>query len=92
MIQKLFTSLRHTPTQNSLMHDAYFNELRAKEYARLDNAGHVYLDYTGGNLYAESQLLQHQALLRENVFGNPIPQIHLRNSQPNSPKKPDKKY
>ncbi|MCZ7540996.1 MAG: hypothetical protein M5U29_14030 [Anaerolineae bacterium] len=45
--------------------------LRAVEYARLDAQGHVYLDYTGGGLYAESQLAQHQALLRENVFGNP---------------------
>ena len=32
------------------------DELRATEYARLDRQGHVYLDYTGGGLYAESQL------------------------------------
>ena len=30
------------------------DELRATEYARLDRQGHVYLDYTGGSLYAES--------------------------------------
>ena len=30
------------------------DELRATEYARLDRQGHVYLDYTGGGLYAES--------------------------------------
>lgn len=45
--------------------------LRATEYARLDRHGHVYLDYTGGGLYAESQLREHMALLRDGVFGNP---------------------
>jgi len=47
------------------------DELRRTQYARLDAAEHVYLDYTGGGLYAESQLQQHQDLLRQNVFGNP---------------------
>src|SRR5207248_6225715 len=47
------------------------DDLRAREYARLDNLGHIYLDYTGGGLYAESQLREHFALLRESVFGNP---------------------
>ncbi len=50
---------------------AAVERLRAEEYARLDAQGHVYLDYTGGGLYAVSQLAQHQALLRDNVFGNP---------------------
>ncbi len=47
------------------------DELRATEYARLDRQGHVYLDYTGGGLYAESQLREHMALLSEGIFGNP---------------------
>jgi selenocysteine lyase/cysteine desulfurase len=47
------------------------DELRASEYARLDATGHVYLDYTGGGLYAESQLREHQELLRHAVLGNP---------------------
>ncbi len=47
------------------------DELRATEYARLDRLGHVYLDYTGGGLYAESQLRDHMALLTDGVFGNP---------------------
>jgi len=47
------------------------DELRAAEYTRLDAHAHVYLDYTGGGLYAESQLRQHIDLLRDNVFGNP---------------------
>ncbi len=45
--------------------------LRATDYARLDRLGHIYLDYTGGSLYAQSQLDAHYALLRDNVFGNP---------------------
>lgn len=45
--------------------------LRAAEYARLDAANHVYLDYTGGGLYADAQLRAHIELLRTHVFGNP---------------------
>ncbi len=45
--------------------------LRAREYARLDAQDQVYLDYTGGGLYAESQLREHQELLRTGIFGNP---------------------
>jgi len=48
-----------------------FDLLRATEFSRLDATGQIYLDYTGGGLYAESQLRQHLDLLRENVFGNP---------------------
>lgn len=47
------------------------DQLRATEYRRLDEHGQVYLDYTGGSLYAESQLAQHLALLQSGVFGNP---------------------
>ncbi len=47
------------------------DDLRATEYARLDALDHVYLDYTGGGLYAESQLQQHIDLLHGHVFGNP---------------------
>jgi selenocysteine lyase/cysteine desulfurase len=47
------------------------DDLRASEYGRLDRQGHAYLDYTGGGLYAESQLRQHLELLEDGVFGNP---------------------
>ncbi len=50
---------------------AVLDDLRARDYARLDAGGHVYLDYTGGSLYADSQLREHMALLRAGVFGNP---------------------
>jgi molybdenum cofactor sulfurtransferase len=45
--------------------------LRATDYARLDHEGHVYLDYTGGGLYAVSQLRAHARLLERLVLGNP---------------------
>ena len=47
------------------------DELRDRDYARLDHLGQVYLDYTGGGLYAESQLRLHQQILAGKVFGNP---------------------
>ncbi len=47
------------------------DELRHSEYGRIDNLGHVYLDYTGGGLYSEKQVQTHMHLLLENVFGNP---------------------
>ena len=50
---------------------AVLDELRSTEYARLDAGGHVYLDYTGGGMYARSQLREHFGLLQGGVFGNP---------------------
>jgi molybdenum cofactor sulfurtransferase len=47
------------------------DELRARDYARLATGGHVYLDYTGAGLYADSQVAAHMELLRSGVFGNP---------------------
>ncbi|MCP4427012.1 MAG: aminotransferase class V-fold PLP-dependent enzyme [Chloroflexi bacterium] len=45
--------------------------LRQTDYKRLDEQKQIYLDYTGGGLYAESQLDKHFTMLRNNVFGNP---------------------
>ena len=50
---------------------ALLDDLRATQYRRLDERGQVYLDYTGGSLYAESQLQKHFELLRSGVLGNP---------------------
>jgi molybdenum cofactor sulfurtransferase len=47
------------------------DKLRASDYSRLDAAEHIYFDYTGGGIYAESQIRKHQQLLTDNVFGNP---------------------
>jgi selenocysteine lyase/cysteine desulfurase len=51
--------------------DGSFAELRRTEYWRLDATGHVYLDYTGGGLHAESQIDAHADRLRHLVLGNP---------------------
>lgn len=49
----------------------FLDELREKEFSRLAKHKHVYLDYTGGNLYPESLVNEHHALLKDNLFGNP---------------------
>ncbi|MBN8637153.1 MAG: aminotransferase class V-fold PLP-dependent enzyme [Anaerolineae bacterium] len=49
----------------------HLDDLRAAEYSRLDEQGHIYVDYTGGGLYADRQLREHMGLLQKGVFGNP---------------------
>lgn len=51
------------------------DQLRSSDYARLDELGEVYLDYTGAGLYGASQVKEHVRLLESHVFGNP----HSRN-------------
>ncbi len=51
------------------------DELRARDYSRLDQLGQVYLDYTGAGLYGTSQVREHLQLLETHVYGNP----HSRN-------------
>ena len=50
---------------------ARLDELRAAEYRYLDEAGHVYLDYTGAGLAARWQLREHTIRLCHGVYGNP---------------------
>ncbi|MCL4837272.1 MAG: hypothetical protein KJ058_04815 [Thermoanaerobaculia bacterium] len=50
---------------------AALDELRAREFSRLDQEGHVYLDYTGAGLNADSQVRRHAQLQLGNVLGNP---------------------
>jgi selenocysteine lyase/cysteine desulfurase len=52
-----------------------FAELRRRDFSRLDAGGHVYLDYTGAGLYAETQVRAHAEHLCGVVLGNP----HSRN-------------
>ena len=47
------------------------DELRRDEFARLDEQGHIYLDYTGGGLYGESQVRRHMEMLLSRVLANP---------------------
>ncbi len=60
--------LRDAPEFEATHH---LDDLRATEYGRLDRTGQIYLDYTGGGLYAESQVRAHTDMLLGNVFGNP---------------------
>jgi selenocysteine lyase/cysteine desulfurase len=51
--------------------EAYFDELREREFSRLARTGEAYLDYTGSALYTDSQVRAHAALLADGLFGNP---------------------
>ncbi len=77
-----FTSIDYSPEKMDMgqvafkqayptFETAQLDELRAREYARLDKQDQVYLDYTGGGLYAASQIRDHMTMLNEGVFGNP---------------------
>lgn len=49
----------------------FFDDMRDREFSRLDAQQHAYLDYAGSALYGESQLRAHHAILRAGLFGNP---------------------
>jgi selenocysteine lyase/cysteine desulfurase len=51
--------------------DPLFAALRDREFARLDESGLAYLDYTGSALPTARQLRAHNELLAGVVFGNP---------------------
>jgi molybdenum cofactor sulfurtransferase len=55
--------------------DAIMHEVRTREFGRLDESGHVYLDHTGAALYPDSLVRAHAEFLRGSVLGNP----HSRN-------------
>ena len=50
---------------------ASFDELRRREFSRLDAENYVYLDYAGSALYGESQVRSQHEVLRAGLFGNP---------------------
>ncbi len=49
----------------------FFDDLRRREFSRLDRREDVYLDYTGSALYLASHLQWHLQLLADGVYGNP---------------------
>jgi selenocysteine lyase/cysteine desulfurase len=66
----------HQPSTTHDLPEAYestlaLDDLRAREYSLLDSTGHVYLDYTAGNLVPLSLVERHAALLRDHLLGNP---------------------
>ncbi len=68
---KVFKSSPKMANTGSIMHEEFFNDLRSSEFKRLDDNQHVYLDYTGGNLYPESLVTNHLEQLKNGTFGNP---------------------
>lgn len=60
-----------TPAHIGAVTDPYFDDLRAREFATLDQVGLAYLDYTGSALPAATQLTAHNELLRACIYGNP---------------------
>ncbi len=64
-------ALGHRPAVVADPSPSTLDGLRQTDFARLDNGGHIYMDYTGGGLYAESQLRRHMEVLSGGVFGNP---------------------
>ncbi len=59
------------PSNEPLFDDLFFSDLRKREFSRIDEKNHCYLDFTGGNLYPESLLNTHFEYLKRNVYGNP---------------------
>lgn len=51
--------------------DFDFDDLRAREFGRLDAQGVSYLDYAASGLYARSQVMAQAERLAANVYGNP---------------------
>ena len=47
------------------------DDLRKRDFSRLDEQKHVYLDFTGGQLFGESQVRKHQEFLTSTILGNP---------------------
>jgi selenocysteine lyase/cysteine desulfurase len=60
-----------THLTSTLPHEALFSALRRTEFSRIDQNGQVYLDYTGGNLYPQSQIMIHHNMLCNEILGNP---------------------
>ena len=50
---------------------AFFEDLRAQEFARLDRAGLAYLDFAASGLHATSQAIAYAGLLADGILGNP---------------------
>lgn len=63
--------LKYLDRYPDLVNASHFDALREVEYGRLDADHHVYLDFTGGNLYAVSQVNKHLEFLSKHVLGNP---------------------
>lgn len=60
--------LKAYPAYNDTM---FLDDLRQKDFSKLDKQQHTYLDYTGGHLFGESQIQKHHEFLKQTILGNP---------------------
>jgi selenocysteine lyase/cysteine desulfurase len=67
----IFNPFQKSRKSPKIKGNSYFVRLRRKEYGRFDKLGHVYLDYTGGNIYPLSLVKKHCEFLKNGVYGNP---------------------
>jgi len=51
--------------------EAFFEELRAREFERLDRHGIAYLDFAASGLHSASQASAYSSLLADGLLGNP---------------------
>ena len=65
------TTLRRATPVPQRAQSVDFAALRAREFSRLDDGGHAYLDYTGSALYPDRLVAGHATTLRASVLGNP---------------------
>lgn len=83
-MQKILTQLKkkfgrrpYSPYEQFLIQYPQFEStlsidtLRNQDFKRLDDQNHIYLDFTGGQLFGESQIKQHYEWLCKTILGNP---------------------
>lgn len=46
------------------------DDLRRREFTRLDNTNETYVDYMGGSLYPDALIRSHMTFLQHNILGN----------------------
>src|SRR6188768_978772 len=61
----------HCTGLDSLTTRSTFAALRSREFSRLDDAGHAYLDHTGATPCPVSLVHRHAGFLGREVLGNP---------------------
>jgi selenocysteine lyase/cysteine desulfurase len=66
----VLTAVRQSAAEDATL-DHYFAQLREREFARLDQSGLAYLDYTGSAVPAARQLSAQNEILSSWTFGNP---------------------
>lgn len=66
-----FMEIFNSTMKQDIKTEDFFEDLRKRDFSRLEENQQVYFDFTGGNLYPESLLKEHYEFLSKNVLGNP---------------------